>query len=46
LCEFGLGLQQQTLGKELRGRVIGPMGTIKEKPIALERGGKEKPNAQ
>jgi hypothetical protein len=46
LCEFGLSLQEQMFGKELRGRVIGPMGTNKEKPIALARCGKEKPNAQ
>ncbi len=46
LCEFGLSLQQQTLGKELRWRVIGPMGTSKEKPTALARGGEDEPNAQ
>jgi hypothetical protein len=34
------------LGKELRGRVIGTMGTSKEKPIAIVGGSKEKPNAQ
>jgi hypothetical protein len=34
------------LGKELKGKVIGIMGTNKEKPIALARGSKEKPNAQ
>jgi hypothetical protein len=44
-CKFGLSLQQQMLGKELRGRVIGPMGTRKKYPIALARCNKEKPNA-
>jgi hypothetical protein len=34
------------LGKELKGRVIGPMGTSKEKPIALAKGSKENPNVQ
>jgi hypothetical protein len=46
LCECGLNLQQQMLGKELKGRVIGPMGTCKKKPIALVGGSKEKPNVQ
>jgi hypothetical protein len=34
------------LGKELRGRVIGTMGTSKEKPIKLAGGSKEKSNVQ
>jgi TM2 domain-containing membrane protein YozV len=38
LCECGLSLQRQMLGKELRGRMIGPMGTNKEKTNYNYRG--------
>jgi hypothetical protein len=42
LCEFGLGLQQQMPGKELRGRVIGLVGPNKEKQVAFLGSDKEK----